>query len=74
MFGLMEAFIRKDEGGGESEENLGSEAEEKVRVDKGKGVETKMRSKEEKEEKMEDKSGVKWEAGSLFETPGPSKE
>ena len=66
VYGLTEAFLKE----GESED--GSEVEEKK--DKGKGVETEMLSKKEKEEKVDFKSGVKWEAGSLFGTPAPRKE
>ena len=66
VFGLVEACL-KEEG---SED--GSEVEEKK--DKGKGVEIETPSKEEREEKVEFKSGVKWEAGSLFGTPAPRKE
>ena len=62
----MEAFLKE----GESED--GSEVVEK-KV-KGKGVETETPSKEEKEEKVDFKSGVKWEAGSLFGTPAPKGE
>jgi len=77
VFGLVEAFM-----GGEEEEEVESTASEKrcgEKVErvlgKGKGVETGAPRKEEKEEKVEFSSGMKWEKGSLFGEPlAPRKE
>ena len=63
VYGLMEAFLKE----GDSEDGC----DEKERKDKGKGVETETPSKEEKEEKVDFGSKVRWERGSLFGTPAP---
>ena len=65
VYGFVEAFLRE----GDSED----EFEEKGKKEKGKGVETEMPSKEEKEEKVDFESKVKWESGSLFGTPAPRR-
>jgi len=78
VFGLVEAFMGGDEEEGKEEETAASEKrwEEKVErmVGQGKGVETGAPRKEEKEEKVDFGSDLKWERGSLFGEPSAPKE
>ena len=76
VFGLVEAFMggeeeEKEEGSITSQERYEETVEERRerRMGKGKGVETRVPRKEEKEEKVGFSSGVKWERGSLFGEP-----